>query len=491
MKMTMTTLTGAEKRPALLWLLICAGAGASLLLLFDDGCQQDGGLHFLFARWAWQHPGLFVGVWSRPLYTTIYAFPALLGYGAARATSVLICLGVAWHSYRLAAALRLPRAPLTVMLVWLQPSFFLFSADNMTEPVFALVYVIALRLHLAGRRVAGMIVASLTILARPEGFFLGLLWAWWVLRDEFGERKGLGAGWQQWWPAILKPLWLGTGAVIWWLAALLLTRDPLFILHNWPQNWPLTGTVYGAAGLLAYPARLPEIVGPFLLVPFGVGLWRLWQRRTHREIFSSFMLFIVLHTLLRAWGMLGSAGYPRYLITISPAIAVITLIGWNWLASRFRGIGRPLRLGFATLLLGISGYINFVYADGAEASRDARALARVRGSVRTPLPVTRLVWNEPYACILFGRDPWENPAWTGDRQRDLEMLRQSPIGTLIVWDRLIGPKWFGLTADDFEPLGYRKLHEESFVLKGYILDRSRFGFGGPRRQTYTIFQKTE
>ena len=63
--------------------------------------------------------------------------------------------------------------------VWLQPSFFLFCADNMTEPIFALVYVIALRLHHRGRLKAGMIMASLMILARPEGFFLGVLWGVW------------------------------------------------------------------------------------------------------------------------------------------------------------------------------------------------------------------------------------------------------------------------------------------------------------------------
>lgn len=479
--------TGAERWRALVWLGVCACAGVALLLLFDDGCQQDGGLHFLFAKWAWKHPGLFVGVWSRPLYTTLYAVPALAGYRVARAVTVVICLAVSWQSYRLASDLRLERASLAVVLVWLQPSLFLFAADNMTEPVFALVCVIGLRLHLAGRRVAGMAVASLTILARPEGFFLGLLWAWWFLRGEFGAWSEVKSGWRRG----LKVLWLGLGAGIWWLAALLLTRDPLFILHNWPQNWPLTGTVYGAAGLLAYPARLPEIVGPFLLVPFAIGVWRLWRQRSQMEVLSIFLLFIILHTILRAWGMLGSAGYPRYLVTISPVIAVITLVGWNRVAWRLREVGRPLRLGLGVLVVVISGYLNFVYADGAEWSRDARALEQVCASARPAVPVTRLIWNEPYVCILYDRDPWENPAWTGDRERDLAELRRSPVGTLVVWDRLVGPKWFGLSASDFEEAGFRRLYEESFVLEGYILDRSWFGFGGPRRQTYAVLQKTE
>ncbi|MFN0088036.1 MAG: hypothetical protein ACKVX9_21770, partial [Blastocatellia bacterium] len=46
-------------------LALCAALGLAMVFLFDDACQQDGPLHFLFARWAWRHPLLFVDVWSR------------------------------------------------------------------------------------------------------------------------------------------------------------------------------------------------------------------------------------------------------------------------------------------------------------------------------------------------------------------------------------------------------------------------------------------
>ena len=474
---------------AIIYLGLCAAAGLLMLFLFRDGCQQDGGLHYLFARWAWHHPGLFVGVWSRPLYTTVYSFPALLGYDAARSLTVAICLTIAWQTWRLAAELGLGKAPLAILLVWLQPSFFLFSADNMTEQIFALVYVAALRLHHRGQRTAGMVIASLAILARPEGFFLGLLWAAWILRDQLRDTPGRLEI-----RRLVTVLWLATGSVIWWMAALAITRDPLFIKHNWPQNWPLTGTMYGAAGLLAYPARLPEIVGPFLLIPFGYGLWRLIRQRQLGTITSSFLLFFILHTVLRAWGLLGSAGYPRYLVAISPAIAIITLRGWNEFGKLFGQLTPWIRVTCAAVILATSGYANLIYADGAEWSRDARAISAVydwfsKEQRQNPLPISRLIWNEPYTCILFDRDPWENPAWTHDRERDLKMLRDSPAGTLVVWDELVGPKWFGMSASDFELAGYRRVYTGIFTLRGYILNRSWFGFGGARKQTYYLFYK--
>ncbi|HEV2668996.1 MAG TPA: hypothetical protein VG324_29035, partial [Blastocatellia bacterium] len=537
-------------RHACFWLTVCAVAGTAMLFLFDDSCQQDGGQHYLFARWAWVHQELFVGVWSRPLYTSIYAFPALIGYRAARALTVLICLAVSYQTWRLAEDFKIDRAPLTIALVWLQPSFFLFCADNMTEPIFALVYVIALRLHHRGRLKAGMIVASLMILARPEGFFVGALWWLWALFDqqekkrpftaeaqrkqrERGEEEGQGdketrrrgdltlvrpplilpfspspslssplrklcalrasAVKTTFRPTILlSTLLLGTGAFAWWLAALAITGDPLFIKHNWPSNWPMTGTIYGAAGLYAYPIRLPEIVGSFLLPPFFYGLFHLLKHRRLYTLTSSFLLLFISHTILRAYGLLGSAGYPRYLVAISPAIALITLTGWNEMAMLFARIPRHFKTAGAGLIIAISALSNFAYADGAEWSRDARAIAAAHSWFQLQPdkpPISRLIWSHSYSCIQFDRDPWENPGFTRDRETDLKTLRESPAGTMAVWDELVGPKWAGLRAKDFEEAGFVKLYAQSFTLKGYILDRSWFGYGGPRAQTIYLLYK--
>ncbi len=576
--------TLAPRLQARLWLIACAVAGAAMLFLFDDSCQQDGPQHYLFARWAWTHHELFVGVWSRPLYTSVYAFPALIGYRAARSLTVLICLAIAHQTWRLAEDLKIDRAPLAIALVWLQPSFFLFCADNMTEPIFALVYVIAMRLHHRGRLNAGMAVASLMILARPEGFFLGVLWGLWVLaerrKDRETERRGDGATGRRGdgatrrlggsspdppgLPVSPSPrlpvslFLLATGAFAWWLAALAITGDPLFIKRNWPANWPMTGTIYGAAGLYAYPIRLPEVVGLFLLPIFLYGLWRLLESRQLYTLTSSFLLLFILHTILRAYGLLGSAGYPRYLVTISPAIALITLTGWNDLVklslrprrgsfrttdnegqenaehagnaehaemtedaehaentedaenrlksfacsvysacsaffSRFKR-AKSLRFVVCFLIIAISAFTNFLYADGAEWARDARAIAAVHSWFQArpdKPPVTRLIWSHPYSCVLFDRDPWENPGFTRDREANLKTLRECKAGTLAVWDEQVGPKWSGLRAEDFEEAGFVRLHASSFALKGYVLDRSWFGYGGPRAQTIYLLYKPQ
>jgi hypothetical protein len=467
---------------AAFWLAAFAALGVALARLFPDSCWQDGGYHFLFARWAWVHPQLFVGVWARPLFTTLYSFPALIGYPAAKLFTLAVTLLTAWQTWRFAEDLKLERAPLTIPFFFLQPSLFIICTDTMTEPIFALVLIIALRLHHHRLVAASMMVTSLLILARPEGFFVALLWGVWVLSDPRDPRS-----WRQRLPSTLL---LAAGSLLWWVAALLITGDPLFILHNWPASWPVTGTIYGAGAWWSYVIRLPEIVGPFLIPPFLVGLWRLSRRSEFRGVTIAFLFFFALHTVLRRYGLLGSAGYPRYFAAISPAIAIITLGGWNHLAAKSIHLNRALRTCATTTVLLLSGVICFGYFDGAEWIRDAKAAAEMQTwFAANQQPVRRLIWSQAYMCILFDRDPWENLTFTRDRDRDLAALRDLPDETLVFWERRFGPKWHGLNAADFEEAGYELLHRRDFILKGYMLPRSLFGYGGPRHQEMFLFYK--
>ena len=52
---------------ALVWSAAVALLGAVLVVLYPDSYQQDGGQHYLFARWAFDFPVYFVKVWARPV----------------------------------------------------------------------------------------------------------------------------------------------------------------------------------------------------------------------------------------------------------------------------------------------------------------------------------------------------------------------------------------------------------------------------------------
>lgn len=476
--------------PAVGALVAFALLGVGLVVLYPDSYQQDGGTHFLFARWAWHYPSTFVDVWGRPLFTALYSVPARLGYPAAKLFTVAICLATAWHTWRLAGEEGLDQPWLAIPLLWLQPSFMLVSADTLTEPLFALLLVIALRLQHAGRVSAAAIVVSATPLTRPEGFFICTLWAAWLM-------AGPGAT-----PRIRDRLWpiacLALGTLTWWAAADIITWDPLFILHNWPSNWSASGATYGKGPLLDYYHHRGEILGPLFILPFGVGVVSAVARRRLGLVLAMVIVFAVVHSLLRYTGAFGTAGYPRYFACVAPALALLTLAGWNEIVTGMRFVaGRyagPV-IGVATaIVLGYAAVMDLTYLDDMPWTRDARMIAQAQdwwGAHERP--VSQFVYSQAYMCIRFECDPHARDPVHNPRAVALSALRSMPLGTLIFWDADTGPAFFdGVTADSIIALGYTPLWTASDTLRGrflphlangrYILGVHPWGWGTPRVQ---------
>lgn len=478
----------------MIWLAVFAAIGIALAALYYDADQQDSGYHFLFARWAYHHPHYFVSVWARPLFTLIYSLPAQLGYGTAKLFTVVVSLTTAWQTFRLARQIKFARAEMAVPLLFLQPSFFLLSSTVLTETLFALVFAVALRLHLSGRIKLGMLVASLLILVRPEGLFIGVLWGLWVLfGTEFVVPPSGGSG------SRTKPFrlkvglqtpFLASGMVLWWLAAYLITRDPLWIVHDWPPDWRPDGRANGAGPIWRYVVLLPLIIGPVLVAPFIVGLWRLLKRREFICGVSAFLILFAAHSLMFWRGWFGSAGYARYFVCVAPAIALITLAGWNELAERRARFFNAARNSFSAAALALSFVICVFYVDGWRFTRDAQAIEEMAEWFRAhERPVARLICSQAYMRIVFNRDHWESPALTSDRERNLEAINQWPRQTLIFWDEETGPKWYGLRAEDFESAGYVRLKSQAFKLEGRFFRLPWDRFGGPRLQRMHLLYK--
>jgi uncharacterized membrane protein len=468
------------------WIAVFALAGITLILLYPDAEQQDAGFHFLISRWAWQNPSSFVSVWGRPLFTLLYYLPSQLGYPAAKLFTLVISLATAWQTFRLAEQLKYPRAALAIPLLFLQPSYFQISSEVMTEPLFALLLVIAYRLHLSGRSGLGALTASLLILVRPEGFFIGIFWGLLLLLDKRDERGGHKRGWMR---RIAETAIMASGIAAWWLAAFLITRDPLWIAHDWPSNWHQSSSNdYTTGPIWWYLAQLPLISGPLLLVPFIAGLFRSRMGRESLILAASFLTLFITHSLMYWRGWFGSAGYARYFVCVSPVIALITLAGWNKLSER-----RPkiFESSWGTAgILGLSALVCLFYIDGLPSGRDAWAIEAMSESLRAyNLEVSRLICSQAYMRIKLDRDPRENPIFDGDRDHNLDLVRNSPGKTLIFWEELTGPRWFKLKEEDFESAGYIRLKSQTFRLEGRFFRLPFKRFGGTRIQQMHLLYK--
>jgi hypothetical protein len=453
---------GALARRVALWLVPFAVLGAALVFVFPDSYQQDGGHHFLTARWALIHRWNLVGVWGRPLFTAIYAFPAQLGYPAAKLFTVAVCLAAGWQAARLAQEHGLKRPELAVPLLFLQPSFLLLCPETMTEPLFALVLAIALRLHRAGRIRTGLWVASLLPLARPEGFFIGILWGAFVL---FDRRAGKWFVSRAAWSLLLL-----TGTAIWWLAALAITHDPRYIIHNWPSNWAVDAVAETGPLWHYWTIRNDVLGGPVMVALFAVGTVALLATRRATLAVASALLVTGLHAVFFRFGYFGSLGYARYLVCVSVPIALMTLEGWNVVAGWLDRVRIPRRaaaaLGAIALVWALGQSIFYVDAFGT--SRDAWAVRETWDwFLAHPRPVNRLIFSQAYMSILSGRDPYERPG--NDRAWNEEVFAKQPAGTLVFWDAKTGPQFHpGTGPEVFERAGYERLFAKKFPLPPHL-----------------------
>ena len=468
--------TDTDLRNATIALGLMALLGVALIFLFPGSPEQDTDYHFLEARSAWSNPWLFVDVWGRPLYTTFYALPALLSFTVARFFAVGIGLATAWQTWRLAGDLRLERAWLVIPLLLGQPVFFELFPDLLTEPLFALVFVIALRWHLRGRTRLGMLAASLLPLARPEGIFLCFIWGVWVVAKNVRSPTSPPVPvYRNLIRSVPSTLILGTGVFSWWIAATCITRDPLFILHNWPATWHQD--VYGRGTLFSYSQRALEFTGLLLAVPFVIGLWCKMRAPTWIPLTTSFLLFFLLHSVFRAYGLFGEAGYPRYMVSVAPAIAALSLAGWNTIA-RWIAPWPHLSGVLGSTILGFSLVQNFLYLDSFSAARDPIAIREMSGWLQEhPKSYQRLVWSNARMCIVSGLTLVQSPSLSSpSREATLALLRNAPSGTLVFWDNHFGPDWFGISAGEIEENGYQRVRTRAYSLPGVVI-----GDAGGRR----------
>ena len=267
-------------------------------------------------------------------------------------------------------------------------------------------------------------------------------------------------------------------------------RDPLWIVHDWPPDWRPDGKANGTGPIWWYAASLPLIVGPLLIAPFIAGLWRLLRRREFMCGVSAFLVLFVAHSLMFWRGWFGSAGYARYFVCVSPAVALIALAGWNKLAERRAEFFGSARRSLAATAIAGSFLISVSYVDSWKFTRDARAVDEMFQWFRAnQRPVARLICSQAYMWIVFDRDQWEGPAFTADREHNLALIRQSPPHTLVFWDQETGPKWYGLRAGDFESAGYVRLKSQAFSLEGLFFRLPWDRFGGPRVQHMSLLYK--
>ena len=475
--------TGAEPRiaptdePYVVPLALLVFALASIACAVTSGgfLTADALTHYLYAKYAFAEPYLLVDVWGRPLVTALYAVPAALGGRiAVRVTALLVALGCALASYRVAKGQGHRRPALALVFTLAQPLVFLNSFAEMTELPFALVAGLAFWAYQSRRFWLAAGLAALLPLARPEGFeFLALAVLGLLLNRRFL-------------PLLLLPLplllWNHAGWELfgregpWWR----------WLIDHWPYSGRST---YPPGNPLQFLFFLPAVVGPLLLPAMWVGAWMSLSRgegeapaepslfasgegsagaspshsardrhlRVSRVMTVAIPLSILaVHSLLYALGKMASFGEPRYLLVAAPFWAVLSARGWEWMAERF-GWRRPMRWAAVASIAPAAALLFYPVLPLRRPAHwvTAERVAQVYREQLAPAGYPKVMASHPALFYYLDVSPT-------DRSRVVEWGRgtilRPPPGVALVWDPIYGPRNASaarsLTSDEVAAAGW-------------------------------------
>ncbi|MBN2561416.1 MAG: hypothetical protein JXQ75_10850 [Phycisphaerae bacterium] len=520
-----------QRREQVFAVLLCL-AGLSVSAVFacisPEGIVQfDDLTHYLYAKWAWLWPAYLLDDWGRPGFTALYFLPARLGWTACRLLSAILTAASAWFAFRIAKKMGLRRAWAVVPLCYAQPLFFQLSQTTLTET--AMAFYLTLAVYLAQKRRWSLSAAILSVgfTTRHEAIIFLPVWIWFAWRrnapmpswspngkptagrqtasqPRAAKRqasRGLPSGklWRgivtqiaglwRLWPLLWAPLVVNA------LAPIVGLKPAVLRLLE-----PAPSGQYGHGGWLTFFSRALEAWGPGVTVLAMTGIGIVWRKTRGGALAAACVaVYFCTHTTVRALGLYDSGGYARFLVPISPLVAIAALAGWQrlwaaevrpqraavmlaagsmlllWIAMERQLVLHAAnldeaahlpRLHEATTSVRLATATVVVLAVVAVAGASARRVARyTKVLMPTALAVMILLasyalchplWKCPEAYITEDLERWLANNGLGDREvisanvwvdyvtgQELppyrpsvrRRLEQAPIGSLFVWDR--------------------------------------------------------
>ena len=433
----------------------------------SPGCEggMDSYNHYLISRYSWKHPELFLDQWGKPLYNIIASPFANLGFAWVKLLNIMLWIASAWMCWLTARKLGLHYAWIAFVLVLIPEESVKNTLSGLTEYLNGFLLIGFMYLAACHRWNAAAALAGLLPFARSEGFVIMAAVGFYLL---FVEKK------------YLSLVWFLSGPVLFNILGWIIAGDPLWIIHNPYIKAQLQGPNICGSGSLFHYAResrfIFSLAGTVLLLAgtlfsFYHGMLRFRNKQfIDRNMFFLcaliFWLYFGVHSFIWWKGMMGSCGYSRVMIVITPLMAILGTYGINRIissASKFRqGI-----MWLIILLMGISFSHTYLFVKGNMPygiSDEQKEYVRVaRWLKATDYRNEMVYFLYPYLNILADIDPYD--------KRNFEFLWSfdfdfSPVGSILIWDAHFGPNECKI------PLSKLLNNPDFILLKSFIPEKS-------------------
>lgn len=401
-----------------------------------DGTAGDGDtiLHFLYAKYAFQHPENLLNHWAKPLFTLLSAPFAQFGFVGIKLFNALCSWLCIWLTFQVSKRMISKLHWHSIIFYISCPLFIILTFSGLTEPLFALIVALTLYFATVRHQLAwATIFISFLPFVRSEGLILCLTML--VYLSVIKQWKYMP--------------YIAFGHLIYSVIGYFHYRDIFWVFTKIPYT--NVGDFYGKGNYLHFFNQMPYIVGIplFALLLIGFVSYFIPFRASvfnHEKtwlVYGFFVSFFISHTLFWALGLFGSAGLIRVFIGVLPCAVLIMLFGFEFISSIFYKIKIPFLSYFAILYIVLFPFtknkagLNFsksMYKDETQKMMDKVVNKHYKNQY--------LLSSSPYIFMISKVDLFNK---NKSNLLNLENIEKANNKTLIVWDN-----WFTVVEQKVE-----------------------------------------
>lgn len=290
------------------------------------GDEGDSILHFLFSRFAFEHPENFLNHWAKPLFVLLTAPIAQGGFIAMKIFNIALLIGTLWMTWRVAQIMEVRNAWAVIFPVIFSIMTISHTLSGLTEPMFAFWMMAGIFLFVKEKPISAVLWMSFLPFVRSEGLIIFCVLVIYLL---------LKKHWK------LLPL-LAFGHVFYSFVGYFHYNDLLWVFNKMTYATPVSA--YGSGPLFHFADNMSMVMGdllPALLVlgvlVGGLRIIQFWQGKKSFSkdelwlVYGIAIAYFIAHSLFWYLGIFNSFGLMRVMIGVLPVFAIIIIQGINFL----------------------------------------------------------------------------------------------------------------------------------------------------------------
>ncbi len=413
---------------------------AILTIVFFNGTGDAGDsiMHYLFAKYAPLHPGLFFDHFAKPFFVLITSPFAQFGFTGIKIFNAITTFITIYLTYIIAVELNMKNAIVAAIIIMFAPLYYILTFSGLTEPLFALFIAASLLLSIKEKQTAACLLVSFLPFVRSEGLIIiGVFAIYFLYKKRWS----------------LVPLLL-FGSLVYSIAGYFVHHDFLWVFTKIP--YAKLSSNYGSGKLLHFAEQLIYVVGVPVYFLFWTGVISLVIKSIGRKIgpeviiliLLGFACFFIAHSLFWYLGIFNSMGLKRVLIGVMPLMGIISLYGFNFLSEEIF-VGRRFPKLIIRLFL-VVYIILFPFTSNPAALKWERDMMLSKGQKlagqMTDFPGKQIavtypvLFADPYLAEVLSID-WFDPEKRIELNR--QNIAQMKAGNLILWEN-----WFAVVEQN-------------------------------------------